>query len=112
MLKDMQNGDPVDLEVMNVILKIPKEAVSLEITARIFDEDGTLREVETKLKVSEIMEARQDFLDNVVGGDEYDARYFATEAGREYLKSLDGDDLDGEDEEDWSDGIGQAFSPD
>ena len=109
MLKDMQKGDQVDLDV---ILKIPKEAVCLAITAQIFDEDGKLQEVETKLKVSEIMDARRDFLDNVEGGDEYDARYVVTEAGREYLKSLDGDDLDGEDEEDWSDGIGQAFSPD
>ena len=36
----------------------------------------------------EIADARQDFLDNVEDGDDYDAIYTLTEEGERYLDSL------------------------
>lgn len=87
-LKTTRRGEEVELDEMNVILRIPKEAVSLELNAGILDEAGKLRKVGKRLSVSEIREARQAFLDNVEGGDDYDARFVITEEGRRYLESL------------------------
>lgn len=81
-------GTAIELEEMNIILKIPKEAVALEVTASLLDEDGKLMRVKTKLSVSEIRDRRQDFLDNVEDGDDYDARYVLTDEGRTYLERL------------------------
>ena len=107
--KTTKPGDEVTLEMMNVILKIPKEAVSLELTVGIIDDDGELRKVFTKMTASEIREIRQDFLDNVEGGDEYDALYVITEEGRRRLEELKRTEMS---DDDIADGIGQAFSPD
>ena len=78
----------IELEQMNVILKIPTDAVSLTITAKMLDEDGKLMSVSRTLAVSDIQEARKDFLDNVEDGDEYDAHYVLTDEGRAYLDAL------------------------
>ena len=86
-LKTTRRGEKVELDEMNVILRITKEAVSLELNAGILDEAGKLRKVGKRLSVSEIREARQAFLDNVEG-DDYDARFVITEEGRRYLESL------------------------
>ena len=86
----------VELEEMNIFLRIPKEAVALEVTASLLNEDGALdgdgkiMKVSTKLSVSDIRDRRQAFLDNVEGGDDYDARYVLTEEGRKYLAQLEG----------------------
>jgi len=73
---------------MNIFLRIPKEAVALEVTSSLLDEDGKVMKVSTKLSVSDIREKRQDFLDNVEDGDDYDARYVLTDEGMEYLQNL------------------------
>ena len=78
----------IELEQMNVILKIPTDAVSLTITAKMLDEDGKLMSVSRTLAVSDIQGARKDFLDNVEDGDEYDAHYVLTDEGRAYLDAL------------------------
>ena len=56
--------------------------------ASLMDENGQLMNVMKKLPVQDIFKARQDFLQNVEDGDEYDARYVLTDEGREYLNSL------------------------
>ena len=81
-------GEEVDLEEMNVILRVPRDAVSLELIVGIFDENGKLRRVSSKLSISEISDARQAFLENVEDGDEYDARFVITEEGRRHLEQL------------------------
>lgn len=87
----MKSGDEVELEEMCVILRIPKEAVSLELTVGILDDAGELRKVSSSLTASGIRDARQDFLDNVELGDDYDSVFVLTE---DYLQSLveDGDE--------------------
>ncbi len=87
-LKETLPGEDVDLDLMNVILRIPKEAVFLEITAGVLDEDGEVKQVSSKLSVSGIRDARQAFLDNVEDGDEYDTKYVIMEEGRRYLEQL------------------------
>lgn len=76
----------IELEEMNIFLRIPKEAVALEVIASLLDGDGKVVRVSNKLSVSDIMGKRQDFLDYVEDGDDYDARYVLTDKGREYLK--------------------------
>ena len=98
--KNMKSGDEVQLEDMGVILRIPKEAVRLEMTVLILDEDGNLQKVCAEFSASDIREARQAFLDNVEMGDDYDAVWGLTEKGRRELDEM------------IADGGGQAFSPD
>ena len=81
----MKPGDEIQIEDMGVILRIPKEAVRLEMTVLILDEDGNLQEVCAELSASDIREARQAFLDNVEFGDDYDAVWKLTEKGRMML---------------------------
>ena len=84
----MKPGDEVQLEDMGVILRIPKEAIRLELTVTLLDEDGALRNVVAEFSASDIREARQAFLDNVEMGDDYDAVWRLTEKGRRELEFL------------------------
>lgn len=86
----MKHGDEIQIEDMGVILRIPKEAVRLEMTVLILDEDGNLQEVCAEFSVSDIREARQAFLDNVEFGDDYDAMWQLTEKGRRQLEEMKG----------------------
>lgn len=86
----MKPGDEIQIEDMGVILRIPKEAVRLEMTVLILDEDGNLQEVCAEFSVSDIREARQAFLDNVEFGDDYDAMWQLTEKGRRQLEEMKG----------------------
>ena len=88
MSKKSTTGKTIELEEMNIFLRIPKEAVALEVTASLLDPDGKLMKVKTSLSVSDIRDRRQDFLDNVEDGDDYDARYVLTDEGRAYLERL------------------------
>ena len=45
----------VELEEMNIFLRIPKEAVALEVTASLLNEDGALMKVSTKLSVTRLV---------------------------------------------------------
>lgn len=83
--KKKKNIEP---EEMNIFLRIPKEAVALEVTASLPDADGKVMKVGTKLSASDIHDRRRDFLDNVEDGDEYDALYVLTDEGREYLEQI------------------------
>ena len=88
--KNTKPGDEVPLEDMGVILRIPKEAVRLELTVLLLDEDGGLQEVVAEFSASDIREARQAFLDNVEFGDDYDAIWQLTEKGRRQLEEMKG----------------------
>ena len=78
----------VELQEVNIILRIPENAASLEVCASLVDDDGKLMKVKKKLSVQDIFKARQDFLENVEDGDDYDARYVLTEEGKAYLEEL------------------------
>ncbi len=75
----------VELEEMNIFLRIPKETVALEVTASLLDGDGKIMKVSAQLSVSDIRNCRQDFLDNVENGDDYNPKYVLTDKGRDYL---------------------------
>lgn len=79
----------VELDEINVIMKIPKDAARIDITAYIIDDNGDVSKVSKTMKASDIYEMRKDFLDNVEGGDDYDARYVITEEGLEFLEQLE-----------------------
>ena len=84
----MKPGDEIQIEDMGVIIRIPKEAVRLEITVLILDEDGNLQKVCAEFSASDIREARQAFLDNVEFGDDYYAMWQLTEKGRRQLEEM------------------------
>lgn len=87
--KDMKKKpNDVELEEINIILRIPKEAVELKVTASLIDDEGQVMKVSTKHPASVIRKMRRAFLDNVMGGDDYDTRYILTEKGLDYLDSL------------------------
>lgn len=86
--KNLQPGEPVELEEMNVIIKVPKDVVRITMNCTVFS-DGMedLLKVEAVLGREDIRQARQDFLDNVEDGDDYDALYCLTDAGRALLEN-------------------------
>lgn len=78
----------VELEEMPIILKIPKDSVAIELISTMLNENGDLMRVSRKISVSEIHQYRQDFLDNVEFGDDYDAVYALAEEGRAHIENL------------------------
>ena len=78
----------VEVEEMNIILRIPKSAASITVTAMIIEDNDETMKVSRRLTTEDIRTARQDFLDNVEDGDDYDARFVITDEGMEYLKQL------------------------
>lgn len=77
-----------ELDEMNVILKIPTEAVEVELTVK-FVRDNEIIAGKRVLTMGELFQARRDFLDNVEDGDDYDVRYAITEKGLKYLEELE-----------------------
>lgn len=84
----MDEEQSYELEEMNVILKIPKEAIGVDLNVKFVRDDQIVTAMRT-LGIGEIFEARRDFLDNVEDGDDYDARYCITEKGLKYLEELE-----------------------
>ena len=78
----------VELQEVNIILRIPENAASLEVRASLVNENGKFINVKKKLTVQDIFKARMDFLDYVDGGDDYDAKFVLTDEGLEYLNKL------------------------
>ena len=79
----------VELDEINVIMKIPKDSARIDITAYLIDDNGDVSKVSKTMKAGDIYEMRKDFLDNVEDGDDYDARYVITEEGLEFLEQLE-----------------------
>lgn len=69
----------------HIILAVPRDTVRLKVEAAVLDENGQMRSYEAVLGPEDIRQSRQDFLDNVDGGDDYDAVYTLTDKGRELL---------------------------
>lgn len=89
MAKKKKKHEEVALEEMNVILRIPTEAISVTVTAKVIEKDsGDLLEVGRKLTTQDIFKARTDFLDYVDGGDDYDAKFVITDEGRRWLEEM------------------------
>ena len=77
---------------IHIIITIPKSTASLKISATMIDSDGKTSEAYSIMTPDDIRTARQGFLDNVEGGDDFDAVYTLTEKGKEmYDKLANGD---------------------
>ena len=79
----------IELEEINIIAKIPESTSRLTIIAQYFDNDGNPVKVSKVMNTADIRNAREDFLDNVECGDDYDAYYVITEEGRRYLEEIE-----------------------
>lgn len=81
-----ENMEPkeLDCELINIIVKVPAETVACGFTAKLF-QDGKLVEAHMEMTPEEFRQARQDFLDNVDGGDDFDKVYVLTEKAKREL---------------------------
>jgi hypothetical protein len=74
----------LDCELINIIVKVPKETVACRFMAKLLL-NGELKEAHMDMTPEEFRQARKDFLDNVEGGDEYDKVYVLSEEGKAWL---------------------------
>lgn len=72
--------------MMHVILEIPDAAYHLDIVAKTVDDEENSQIVTTRMGLADIRQARQDFLENVAAGDEYNAVWGITQKGLESLE--------------------------
>lgn len=91
---DYKKGEVVELDEINIILNIPSNAARLDVTAYLLDDDGKTVKVQSVLNTEEIRKCRSDFLENVDGGDDYNARFVITEAGKKWLEDIERGDQD------------------
>lgn len=71
-------------ELINIIVKVPENTAACKFIAKMMD-DGKLIEAHMDMSPEEFRQARQDFLDNVEGGDDYDKVYVLTEKAKREL---------------------------
>lgn len=88
-IKETNEPEFIELDEINVIIKIPQDSARIDLTAHILDDDGHVVKVCKTLRSEDIREARRDFLDNVEEGDDYDARYIITDEGRAWLEKME-----------------------
>lgn len=81
------------MDEIHIIIRMPSETVRLEATAFVMDEDGKLHEAVMTLSPSDIREARQDFLNNVELGDDFDTVLTLTDKGKTLLRHMDTDEV-------------------
>lgn len=82
--------ETIELDQINIILPIPKQTVSMELTVKIMNGDK-IQTVSQSYTIGDIHDMRQNFLDNVEFGDDYDAVYVFNEESRHNLKELEHD---------------------
>lgn len=87
MSKKKKKKQAVELEEMNVILRIPKDTMQVEIKCLVAGIDVDVQTVKKKLDVSDIIKARSDFIDNV-GDDDYDQQWVLTEKALKELGDI------------------------
>ena len=78
----------IELKEMGIIIRVPEESVSVTVTAHVMSDTGDIIKVQKQLSPSELRQARADFLDEVVLGDDYDAKFVLTEDGRAFAEQL------------------------
>lgn len=72
---DYEKGQEIELEEMNIILKVPVGTACIKMQCSLLDDDGEIMEVSTVINSKGVYEARRDFLENVEDGDDYDVVY-------------------------------------
>lgn len=74
----------LDCELINIIVKVPKETVACRFMTKLLL-NGELKEAHMEMTPEEFRQARQDFLDNVEGGDDYDGVWVLTDKAKREL---------------------------
>lgn len=80
-----------DEDFIHIILPVPKDTVTVSVTAKMI-QNGKLIEAKMDMTPEDFRQLRQDFLDNVEGGDEYDDVYTLTDIGKEIADQILGGD--------------------
>lgn len=76
----------IELDEMDIMLRVPAGACALELTAIMMDEDNKTYKVSRVITPAELFRARENFLKYI--GDDYDTTYVLTENGKEWLELL------------------------
>jgi len=84
MAENMELPQELDCELINIIVKVPKDTVACRFIAKML-QDGKLIEAHMEMTPEEFRQARQDFLDNVEEGDDFDKVYVLTEKAKREL---------------------------
>lgn len=71
-------------ELINIIVKVPENTVACGFTAKMLM-NGELKEAHMDMTPEEFRQARQDFCDNVEGGDDYDKVWVLTDKAKREL---------------------------
>lgn len=79
MPKKKKKKKQIELEEMNVILRIPKDAMQIDIECLIAGINIDVTTVKRTLTVGDIIKARSAFID-VVGDDDYDQPWIVSNA--------------------------------
>jgi hypothetical protein len=88
MAEDMKFEKEIqDEDFIHIILPVPKDTVTVSVTAKMI-QNGKLIEAKMDMTPENFRQLRQDFLDNVEDGDEYDGVWSLTEEGKEYVERL------------------------
>ena len=74
----------LDTELIHIIVQVPKAAVTVSFDAKLI-QNGKLVEAHMDMTPEEFRQARQDFLDNVEAGDEYDVVWTLTDEAKKML---------------------------
>lgn len=75
-------------EIINIIVKVPANTIGLTLTAKTIGKDDEVQKYQSEMSLADIFAARNDFLDNVECGDDYDAVYTLTEKGRKMVEAM------------------------
>ena len=80
------NGpEELDTELIHIIVQVPKDTVTVSFDAKLV-QGGQLVTAHMDMTPEEFRQARQDFLDEVEGGDDFDAVYTLTDEYKAYLE--------------------------
>lgn len=82
----MENKKYIELDEMDIMLRVPAGACALQLTVTMMDDNNKTYEVTRGVSTAELYKARQNFLEYI--GDDYDDTYVLTEKGKEWLEEL------------------------
>ena len=85
MAENIELRKELDTELIHIIVQVPKDTVTVSFDAKLI-QNGKLVEGHMDMSPDEFRKARQDFLDEVDGGDEYDNVYTLTDEYKAYLE--------------------------
>lgn len=79
--------EDIELEEQHIFCRIPKNTLKMRIECTVII-GGKEQKVHKELMLDEINKAREDFLENVEGGDDYNTYYELTDKGKELIERL------------------------